>query len=70
MKLSEVVSVYLSHKRSLGQRFRSEGAILKAFCKATGDGTINDVNSEVVLAFLGGSAPITGYWIKKYPPCQ
>ena len=66
MKLSEVVSVYVSHKRSLGHRFRSEGAILKAFCKATGDGTITGVNSEAVLAFLGGSAPITGYWIKKY----
>jgi site-specific recombinase XerD len=66
MKLSEVVSVYVSHKRFLGHRFRSEGAILKAFCKTTGDGTITGVNAEAVLAFLGGSAPITGYWIKKY----
>jgi integrase len=66
VKLSEVVSVYLSHKRSLGHRFRSEGDILKAFCKANDGKTINSISPEAVLTFLGGSAPITGYWIKKY----
>lgn len=66
MKLSNVVSAYLSHKRSLGHRFRCEGDVLKAFCKATDDRAIADINHEAVLAFLGGSAPITGYWIKKY----
>ena len=34
MKLSEVVSLYVSHKRALGQRFRTEEAILRSFCKA------------------------------------
>ncbi len=66
MKLSNVVSAYLSHKRSLGHRFRCEGDVLKAFCKATDDRAIADINSESVLIFLGGSAPITGYWIKKH----
>ncbi len=66
MKLSNVVSAYLSHKRSLGHRFRCEGDVLKAFCKATDDRAIADINHEAVLVFLGGSAPITGYWIKKY----
>jgi integrase/recombinase XerD len=50
----------------LGHRFRSEAAILKAFCKATDDRAITDINREAVLAFLGGSAPITCYWIKKH----
>lgn len=66
MKISDVVSAYLSHKHSLGHRFRSEGAILKAFCKANDDRTITDVNPEAILAFLGGNAPITAYWTKKY----
>jgi integrase len=66
VKLSDVVSAYLSHKHSLGHRFRSESAILKAFCKATDDRTITDIKPEAVLAFLGGGAPITGYWIKKH----
>ena len=66
MKLSNVVSAYLSHKHSLGHRFRSESAILKAFCKATDDRTITDITPEAALAFLGSSAPITGYWIKKH----
>lgn len=66
MKLSHVVCAYLSHKRSLGHRFRCEGDVLKAFCKATDDKAIADIDYEAVLTFLGGGAPITGYWIKKH----
>ena len=38
MKLSEIVSLYVFHKRALGHRLRSEEAILRSFCKAVGDG--------------------------------
>lgn len=66
MKLSAVVSMYVSHKRSLGQRFQSEDALLKAFCRAVGDGAIASIQAEPVLAFLNGSGPLTDYWAKKY----
>ena len=36
MKLSEAVSLYISHKRALGYRYRAEADIFKAFCKAIG----------------------------------
>lgn len=66
MKLSEIVSLYVCHKRDLGQRFRSEEAILKSFYKAVGDSPISTFNEETVLAFLNGNGPITVYWEKKH----
>jgi len=66
MKLSEIVSLYVSHKRALGQRFRSEEAVLRSFCKAVGDGPIPSVDEKTVLIFLDGSGPITVSWEKKH----
>lgn len=66
MKLSEIVSLYVFHKRALGHRFRSEEAILRSFCKVVGDGPISIVDEETVWAFLNGNGPITVYWEKKH----
>lgn len=66
MKLSQVVSLYVSHKRALGYRFRSEEAVLRSFCKAVGSGPIATIEAEAVLAFLNGNGPVTEYWTKKY----
>lgn len=66
MKLSEIVSLYVSHKRALGQRFRSEEAVLRSFCKAVGNGPIATVDEDTVLSFLNGSGPITVSWEKKH----
>jgi integrase/recombinase XerD len=66
MKISKIVSKYISHKHALGQRFRSEAAILRSFCKVVGDGPISNVDEETVLAFLYGSGPITVYCEKKH----
>ncbi len=66
MRLSAVVALYVSHKRALGQRFRTEDAVLRAFCKAVGDKPIATIDARAVLAFLNGSGPVTEYWVKKY----
>ena len=66
MKLSAVVSLYVSHRRALGQQFQSEDALLRAFCKAVGDEPIASIRAEPVLAFLDGRGPVTEYWAKKY----
>ena len=66
MKLFEVVSLYISHKRGLGHRFRTEESVLRSFCRAVGDGPIAIIEAEAVLAFLNGNGPITEYWVKKY----
>lgn len=67
MKLSAVVAQYLSHKRALGHRFRTEEAVFRAFGKAMGDKPIEIIGPKPVLAFLNGSnGTITEYWVKKY----
>ena len=66
MRCSEVVSSYISHKRSLGYRFRTEEYLLQTFCKAVGDGPIAAIDDEVVSSFLNSDGPITEFWLKKY----
>ena len=66
MKLSEIVYLYISHKRALGYRFRTEEAILRSFYKRMGDGPIQSTKAEVVLHFLHGNGPVTTYFEKKY----
>ncbi len=66
MKTSAAVIAYISHKRALGMLFRAEGAILKAFCKETGDIPFATVTASAVHVFLEGSGPVTEYWAKKH----
>ena len=66
MRLSAAVTRYLAHKRALGHRFRTEEAVLRAFCKAVGDEPIALIEPGAVRAFLNGNGPVTEYWIKKY----
>jgi len=66
MRFSEVVSLYVSHKRSLGRRFRIEEFILKAFCKLLGDVNITAIEEDAVLAFLNSSGTVTATWLRKF----
>jgi len=66
MKLTEVVSLYISHKRALGYRFRTEEAVLQSFCKVLGNASFATIEAEAVLTFLNGSGSVTEYWVKKY----
>lgn len=66
MRLSAVVSLYVSHKRALGHRFRTEDNVLRAFIKATGDQSMVTIDAGTVLAFLNGRGPVTDYWARKY----
>ena len=66
MKLSELVSQYVSYKRALGMRFDSEAATLAAFCRRL-DGNIDvlSVTVEQVQDFLTGNRPLTNHWSKR-----
>lgn len=66
MKTSEVISMYVSHKRALGQRFRTEEVILRSFCRAIGNCPLANIEEETVLFFLNGNGPVTEFWAKKY----
>lgn len=66
MRLSAVVSLYVSHKRALGYRFRTEDNILRAFIKATGDQSMVTIDAGTVRSFLDGTGPVTDYWARKH----
>jgi site-specific recombinase XerD len=66
VKISEVVSHYVTQKQSIGMRFCTEKRTLKSFCRAVGDDiAIAEVGSEQVLAFIAGTGPVTRFWHKK-----
>jgi integrase/recombinase XerD len=66
MRLSEVISLYVSHKRSLGHRFQTEEGILRSFCRAVDNAPMESIEAEPVLAFLKGSGQVTEFWAKKH----
>src|SRR5580700_4054027 len=66
MKLHDIVEGYIDYKHSLGMRFRSQAAVLRAFNRAMGDIAIAKVKPESVLAFIAGTGPITARWIENH----
>ena len=66
MKLHDIVEAYVDYKHSLGMRFRSQAAVLRAFDRAMGDIAVVEVKPESVLAFIAGTGPITARWIENH----
>src|SRR6202011_828778 len=66
MKLHDIVEAYVDYKHSLGMRFRSQAAVLRAFDRAMGDIAVAEVKPESVLAFIAGTGPITARWIENH----
>lgn len=52
MKLSQLVTEYLTYKRALGYRFITEGFILQAFCRSVGELSLGDVRPDHFVAFF------------------
>jgi integrase/recombinase XerD len=66
MRLHDVVEAYIKYKRSLGMRFRSQAAVLHAYCRAMGNVAIAEVRPDSVLAFIAGNGPVTARWIENH----
>ena len=66
MKLCELTAQYVTHKQSMGMRFRTEQRTLKSFCRAMGDIAMADVQAAPVLAFIAGTGPVTRFWHRKH----
>jgi integrase/recombinase XerD len=63
MTLQSVVEQYTAFRKTLGERFRVNGQVLNAFCRAMGQGAnLADISSEKVCAFLAGQGPLTASW--------
>lgn len=59
MKLQQAVDQYVSHKRSLGMQCQTMARQLRAFCKASGDVNVDEVEAETAHSFIYGSGPVT-----------
>lgn len=66
MRLHDLVETYIAYKLSLGMRYRSQIAVLRAYCRVMGDVAIEEVRSESVLAFITGTGPVTARWMEYY----
>ncbi len=66
MRLHDLVETYIAYKRSLGMRYRSQVAVLRAYDLAMGEVAIEEVKPESVLAFIRGTGPVTARWIEHY----
>ena len=63
MILKIIVDQYASFRKTLGERFGTNGQILAAFCRAMGqDANLADVSSDKVSVFLAGKGPLTASW--------
>jgi len=63
MTLQSAVEQYTAFRKTLGERFRTNAQVLKAFCRVIGeDAALADVSPETVSAFLAGTGPLTASW--------
>jgi integrase/recombinase XerD len=66
MKLHDLVDAYIDYKHALGMRYRSQSAVLRAYCRAMGDVAVEEVKAECVHAFINGTGPVTARWMECY----
>lgn len=67
MNLAQVVAAYVTHRQSMGMRFRTEARILQSFSRALGEArTIQEITADQLLAFLAGTGPVTRNWERKH----
>jgi len=68
MKLNQLINQYISYRKSLGEKFKTNETYLKAFCKAMGASRlIKTISKKMVNTFLyGTSATITSGWFIKH----
>jgi site-specific recombinase XerD len=67
MKLKSLILNYIAYRRSLGEKFHTNGVYLKAFYKSVGDSiNIEDISAEMVAEFLYGNSPVTSAWFIKH----
>jgi integrase/recombinase XerD len=66
MKLHDAIESYIAYKRSLGMRFRSQAALLRGYCRAMGNVTVEKVRSDSVLTFITGDGRVTARWIENH----
>jgi site-specific recombinase XerD len=67
MKLHDLVTRYVAHRRALGEACTAAANILSSFCRALGPGTdLRAVRRTAINAFLTVSGRVTRTWQQRY----
>lgn len=66
MKVVTLVHNYVSFKRSLGMRYRSQAHVLEAFARHTGNVEIDEVTVPAARSFIAGRGPVTASWHQRH----
>ena len=67
MTINDLVTHYVTFRRTLGERCQTNEAILRSFCRSVGPQTpVASITAAAVDAFLAGSGPVTSTWHIKY----
>jgi hypothetical protein len=67
MNLNDLVTHYVAFRHTLGERCKTNEALLRSFCRAVGPQTlVTGIRADAVVAFLAGTGPITSAWHIKY----
>ena len=66
MTLCQAIDLFLELKQSLGARYAAEGRILRAFGRAMGDISLDEIQSDAVRAFCRGKGPPTQWLVRKH----
>lgn len=67
MKLKDIITQYVSFRKSMGEDFKSAESLLNTFCRRMReDIDIEDVCADQVKAFLTGTGPVSRYWERKH----
>jgi hypothetical protein len=67
MNLQAICEQYAAFRKTLGERFETNGRQLKAFCRAMGlNIDIAEVSPEKVNTFLVGKGPLTTSWYVRH----
>ena len=67
MSVNDLVIQYVTFRRTLGERCKTNASILRSFCRAIGPRTpVAAIGVDAVAAFLAGAGPITSAWHTRY----
>lgn len=66
MNIVDMTSLYVAYKQSIGQSFITDAAILRAFCRHTGNIPVASISRAQLQCFLSGKHPVSSFWQRKH----
>jgi len=63
MSLQQLIERYVRYRQALGERFKTNASVLRAFGRTIGPrADIGDIRAGQISAFLAGAGPVTSAW--------